>query len=234
MKRALFALAFLAFGALAAGGGWNALAAPMSQKLPDKPLPAEVSFVQSVTKDLNARFATPDDAVKAGYFRYNNEDKTGAISYANLNWNSAADPANPQPSQLWYDVKGRLLGADFSVPLTAQNSASPPKLWGLAPGRWFKFSRPHVHYILQGTTDAAYGHAVRGTDFTKNGGDLSNPTADALIKMGKVKSADQVTKVFTFPAQWDVEVWVTPNPLGAFAENNPLVKPSKNAGAGEM
>jgi hypothetical protein len=31
-----------------------------------------------------------------------------------------------------------------------------------------------------------------------------------------------------------VEVWVTPNPLGAFAETDPLVKPSKNAGMGEM
>lgn len=233
MKRAFFALTFLAFSALAASG-CSALAAAMQPKLPDKPLPAEVAFVQQVTKDLNARFATPADAEKAGYFRYNNEDKTGAISYANLQWNSAADPAHPQPSQLWYDVKGHLLGADFSVPLTDQNSATAPKLWGLNDGRWFKIKHAHVHYVLQGTTDAAYGHAVRGSDFTKNGGSLDNPTAAPLVKMGKVKNAAQVTKVFTFPAQWDVEVWVTPNPKGAFAEANPLVKPSKNAGAGEM
>jgi hypothetical protein len=233
MKRALFALTFVAFSALAATGG-GALAAAPKPKLPDTPLASEVSFVQSVTKDLNARFATPADAEKAGYFRYNNEDKTGAISYANLQWNSAADPAHPQPSQLWYDVKGRLLGADFSVPLTASNSSAPPNLWGLNPGRWSKFSHAHVHYVLQGTTDAAYGHAVRGSDYTKAGGSLDNPTAAPLVKMGKVKSDGQVTKVFTFPAQWDVEVWLTPNPLGAFAETNPLVKPSKNAGAGEM
>jgi hypothetical protein len=232
-KRALFALTLLAFSAFLAGGS-NVLAAAMSQKLPDKPLPGEVSFVGSVTKDLNARFATPADAEKAGYFRYNNEDKTGAISYANLQWNSAADPAHPQPSQLWYDVKGHLLGADFSVPLTDQNGAAPPKLWGLDPGRWSKFKHAHVHYILNGTSDAAYGHAVRATDFTKNGGDLNDPSAAPLVKMGKVKSAADVAKVFTFPAQWDVEVWVTPNPLGAFAETDPLVKPSKNAGMGEM
>jgi hypothetical protein len=88
--------------------------------------------------------------------------------------------------------------------------------------------------VLKGDSDAAYGHAVHAADFTKNGGDLNNPTAAPLVKMGKVKTADQVVKVFTFPAQWDVEVWVTPNPLGAFAETNPLVKPSKNAGMGEM
>jgi hypothetical protein len=233
MKRALFALTLLALGAFAAGG-CNALAAAMGHKLPDKPLPAEVAFVKQVTTELNARFATPADAEKAGYFRYNNEDKTGAISYANLQWNSAVDPSHPQPSQLWYDVKGRLLGADFSVPLTPQNSAAAPKLWDLDAGRWFKFKHAHVHYVLKGDTNAAYGHAVHAADFTKNGGDLNNPTAAPLVKMGKVKTADQVVKVFTFPAQWDVEVWVTPNPLGAFAETNPLVKPSKNAGMGEM
>lgn len=233
MKRALFAITLLAFSGLAASG-CSALAASMKPKLPDKPLPAEVAFVQQETKDLNARFATPADAIKAGYFRYNNEDKTGAISYANNQWNSAADPANPQPSQLWYDVKGHLLGADFSIPLTAQNKTAPPKLWGLDPGRWMQFKHGHVHYVLQGDTNAAYGHAVREADYVKNGGDLSNPAAAPLVKMGKVSSADLVTHVLPFPAQWDVEIWVTPNPLGAFAETNPLVKPSKNAGMGEM
>lgn len=234
MRRALFALTFVAFSALAVSG-YSALAAAPKPKLPDKPLASEVAFVQSVTKDLNARFATPADAEKAGYFRYNNEDRTGAISYANLQWNSAADPAHPLPSQLWYDVKGRLLGADFSVPLTDQNSSAPPKLWGLNPQRWFKFSHAHVHYILKnGEGDELYGHAVHATQFVKAGGNLQNPTADALVKMGKAKSADDIAKVFTFPAQWDVEVWLTPNPLGAFADTNPLVKPSKNAGAGEM
>lgn len=233
MKRALFALTFVAFSSLAATG-CGALAATMKPKLPDKPLPAEAAFVQSVTKDLNARFPTPADAEKAGYFRFNNEDDTGAISYADLQWNSAADPAKPQPSQLWYDVKGHLLGADFSVPLTAQNSAAPPKLWGLNPGRWFKFGQPHVHYVLHGTTDAAFGHAVSAAAFTKNGGNLDHPTAAPLVKMHKVKSADDVVRVFIYPAMWDVEVWVTPNPLGAFAEKNPLVHPTKNAGMGQM
>lgn len=231
MKRALFGLTFVALAALAASG-CGALAAT---KLPDKPLPSELAFVQSVTKDLNARYATPAAAEKAGYFRYNNEDKTGAISYADNQWNSAADPAHPQPSQLWYDVKGHLLGADFSVPLTDKNSSAPPKLWGLDPGRWFEIKHAHVHYVLaSGDGDAPYGHAVRAADFTKAGGDLSNPTAEPLVKLGKITSANDVTHVFTFPPQWDVEVWLTPNPLGAFAENNPLVKPSKNAGSGEM
>lgn len=228
MKRAIFALTLFAFGAFALDAGAFA-AAP---KLSDKPAPAETGFVQSVQKDLNSRFPTPADAEKAGYFRFNNEDKTGAISYANLQW-SSADPQHP--SQLWYDVNGHLLGADYSIPLTASNSATPPSLWGVNPKRWFKFSHPHVHYILKNADGSMkYGLAVSGTAFTGAGGNLEDPQAATLVKLGKVKSADSVAKVFTFPAQWDLELWVTPNPNGAFAETNPLVHPSKTAGAPEM
>jgi hypothetical protein len=234
MKRALFALTLLAFGAFASSGS-GALATTMKPKLPDKPLPGEVAFVQSVTKDLNARFAAPADAEKAGYFRYTNEDKTGAISYANMHWNSAQDPAHPQPSQLWYDARGHLIGADFSVPLTDQNKSTPPNLWGLNSGRWFKFKIAHIHYVLKNANGSLhYELAVRDTSFVKAGGNLDNPSAATLVKMGKVKTAAQVVHIFNFPAQWDVEVWVTPNPLGAFAETNPLVKPSKSMSSGDM
>ncbi len=224
MQRGLIALA--AVFALVA-------AAP---KLSDKPVgTAETAFVQSVQKDLNARFPTPADAEKAGYFRFNNEDKTGAISYANLQWNST-DPQHP--SQLWYSASGKLLGADYSIPI-ANNSTckgkTPPNQWGVNPQRWSCFGGPHVHYILKNADGSyTYGRAVRAKQFVAAGGDLDNPQAATLVKMGVVKDASQVAKVFTFPGQWDLELWVTPNPLGAFAETNPLVHPSKKAGASEM
>ncbi len=96
MKRAFFAPALLAFVVLAVNAAPAAMTKP---KVPDKPLPSETAFVQQVTSDLNSRFPTPADAEKGGYFRYNNEDDTGAISYANLRWDSAVDPSHPQPSQ---------------------------------------------------------------------------------------------------------------------------------------
>jgi hypothetical protein len=227
MKRGLFALAF-ACGALALGAG---VYAAETAKLPDKPVGSEVAFVQKVSADLNARYATPAQAEAAGYFRYNNEDDTGAISYANLHW----DSSDQQPSQLWYDVNGKLLGADYWIPLTAANAAAAPKLWGVNPQRWNKFGHPHVHFMLKmpdGTTK--YGLAVSGTAFTGAGGDLNNPQPATIVKLGKAKAASDVAKVFTFPAQWDLELWVTPNPSGAFAEKNPLVHPSKSASTGAM
>lgn len=229
MKRVLMAMALLA---LCASPVMATAAAPATAKpLPDTPQGSEVAFVQSIQKDLMARFPTAADAEKAGYFRFTNEDNTGAISYANLQWTSQ-DPQHP--SQLWYDVKGNLLGADFSVPL-AQYPNGPPSLWGVNPLRWSKFGHPHIHYIMQLPNGMKrYGLAVGGNAFVKAGGNLSDPQAGTLVKMGKVKSAAQVARVFTFPAEWDLIVWVKDNPNGAFADKNPLVHPSANAEKGEM
>lgn len=222
MKRALVALAVFLFAAAPA-------------KLPDTPLPGELAFVSSVTKDLNARFPNPAAAEKAGYFRYNNEDRTGAISYTNLHWTSNT-PA--QPTQLWYDVKDRLLGADFSRPITMPDSG-PPKIWGVNPQRWFKFCRRpctgHIHWIQRDADGTMkYGLAVSGTAFMAAGGNLEHPQVATLVKMGKVKDPSTVVKIFELPAMWDLEMWVVPNPSGAFAAANPLVHPSKANAKGEM
>ncbi len=192
-----------------------------------KPQGAEVAFVSAVSKDLNARFATPADAEKAGYFRYTNEDKTGAISYANLQWQSADQQ---HPSQLWYSANGKLLGADYSV--LQSNSPNRPSLWGVNPQRWDTF-HAHVHYVLSGTDGKETYGATSVSKFTAAGGDPKDPQAATLVKMGVAKDASQVKHVFLFPAIWDLELWVTPNPTGAFAEANPLVKPSANAETGD-
>jgi hypothetical protein len=196
--------------------------------LSPKPQGAEVAFVSNVSKDLNARFATPADAERAGYFRYTNEDKTGAISYANLQWQSS-DPQHP--SQLWYSVNGKLLGADYSV--LQSSSPNRPTLWSVNPQRWDTF-RAHVHYILNGANGKETYGATSVAKFTAAGGDVNNPQAAPLVKMGIAKTEADVKKVFLFPAIWDLELWVTPNPSGAFAEANPLVKPSATASGDDM
>jgi hypothetical protein len=52
--------------------------------------------------------------------------------------------------------------------------------------------------------------------------------------MGIAKSVAQVKRVFLFPSIWDLIVWIKPNPNGAFADKNPLVTPSANAGKDDM
>ncbi len=189
--------------------------------LPPQPQGAEVGFVSGVQKDLNARFATIAQAQAAGYFRYTGEDKTGSISYANLQWTSN-DPQHP--SQLWYSVDGKLLGADFSQPYVA---GSPPDLWGVNPARWTRFGA-HVHWVLDVDGKETYG-ATSVAKFKAAGGDPDNPQAATVVALGKAKDVSQVKHVFLFNAIWDLQVWATPNPNGAFAEMNPLVHPSANA-----
>ncbi|MDQ2679437.1 MAG: hypothetical protein M3Y21_00210 [Candidatus Eremiobacteraeota bacterium] len=217
----MFQRALSLFIAFAFVGSASALAAPA--KLSDKPIGAEVQFVQSIQKDLTARFPTAAAATAAGYTRYTNEDNTGAISYANLHW-SSSDPKHP--SQLWYDVNGNLLGADFSV--LQKDSPAKPKLWGINAQRWQDFNA-HIHYVLKDADGKPSYGATSGKKFIGAGGDVNNPTAAALVKLGRVKAADAVQTVFVFPKLWDLIVWVKPNPNGAFADKNPLVHPSPTA-----
>lgn len=189
-----------------------------------KPQGSEVAFVSGVQKDLNSRFATAADAEKAGYFRFTNEDKTGSISYANLDWTSQDQQ---HPSQLWYDVKGNLLGADFSLPRKSKTEPAP-QVWGVQPSRWTTFGA-HVHYVVDDASGKETYGATSVAKFTNAGGNINAPKADTLAKMGLVKDASQVKHIFLFPAVWDLQVWTKENPNGAFAQMNPLVTPSANA-----
>jgi hypothetical protein len=168
--------------------------------------PSESSFVASVARDLQMRFAHVTDAEKAGYIRYTNPDDTGAISYADQKWN--ADPTHP--SQLWYDKSGDLMGADFSVP--RPNGEPRPNLWGIQPCRWFEFNG-HVHYVVKNpqTGKMRYDLWIWDNDFTAAGGDLAHPSPQTLVKAGRILDANVVTAIFDMPTQWDLIVWTKPH-----------------------
>jgi hypothetical protein len=182
---------------------------------------AENAFVSQISSYLMSRYPTAASAERAGYFRYTSEDETGAISYANLQWYSRD---LRHPSQLWYDKDGKLLGADYSVPLSV--SATRPQLWGINPGRWVEFDG-HIHWVAKtpATGSLLYDSYAMDKDFTAAGGDPEQPTAATLVAMKKVVSTSEVVKIFHFPAIWDLIVWVKPNPNGAFAWKNPTVTP---------
>jgi hypothetical protein len=181
---------------------------------------AETRFVRSIQADLGARFARASDAQRAGYVRYTEEDETGAISYAARRWTS--DPTHP--SQLWYDVHGHLLGADFARPI----AAGRPRLWGVDPGRWIIFP-DHIHYVARDAGGhVRYGRGTTIEAFAAAGGDPHHPTARTLVRMGKARTPADVLVVFEFPRIYDLIVWLAPNPAGAFATANPLVHPARH------
>jgi hypothetical protein len=184
------------------------------------PTASEAAFVGAMQADLNARFPTARDAERAGYIRYTSADDTGAISYANLHWESADVH---HPSQLWYDKNGQLLGADYSK---LDSGGGRPTAWGIQPGRWVEFD-DHVHYVATDpkTGQPVYDLYVDAKKFAAAGGNVKNPTAQTLVAMQKVDRPGDVVTIFEYPAIWDLIVWVKPNPRGPFAEKNPSVTP---------
>jgi hypothetical protein len=195
-----------------------------ADKMSGIPTSSEVPFVTKVSADLSSRFPTPDSARRAGYVRFTDEDSTGSISYANNHWTSV-DEAHP--SQLWYDVNGRLLGADFSV-LQADSPEAPQK-WGVDPRRWTKFPA-HLHYGLVGPNGTTIYSGMRMSGMPAEA-TPEHPTPDLLVAAGAAKNVADVRFVFLFAAIWDLQVWVLPNSNGAFAEMNPDVKPVKGGGS---
>ncbi len=194
------------------------------------PNAAESAFLAKIMTDLPKRFPTTQAAQAARYVRFSNEDNTGAISYVNTMYWDTTDPDHP--AQLWYDVNGRLIGCDVSVP-QAESSTGPPNRFGIAPERWQKIGA-HVHYVLRTPTGMAYGKAIAAKRYAEaNNGSFANPTAAGLVAAHAVTDPNAVSFVFLYPAIYDVSVWVVPNPLGQFADVNPNVKPSPTAGKGE-
>ena len=169
--------------------------------------------------NLPTRYPNPQAATAAGWIRYSREDRTGAISFVNTKYWDTTDP--DLPAQLWYDVNGRLLGADFSVP-QAESVNGPPNRFGIASSRWFKIPA-HVHYVQRNADGSiAYGKAMRADRYaTANNGDYSHPTAAGMVAAGAVTDASAIPFVFLYPAIYDVTVWVVPNPLGQFADAEP-------------
>jgi hypothetical protein len=200
-----------------------AAAQAMAPKLDGHPTDTEAAFVSTISADLLARFPTTASAMRAGYIRFTDEDNTGAISYANRMWNSA-DPKHP--SQLWYDVNGNLIGADYSELYV--DSSSAPNLWGVSPSRWEK-GGAHVHYGLVGPNGTTIYGAIGSKGLAAVGATVATATTASLVAAGAAKKTSDVRFMFTFPAIWDLQVWLIPNPNGAFAEKNPNLKPSAAA-----
>ncbi len=230
----LLALSFALLALPVRAGAADATPAPAPTAAP-APSAAESAFLAKIMRDLPKRYPNPQTAIKAGYVRYTNEDETGAISYVNTKaWNTTDAGV---PAQLWYDVNGRLLGADYSVRRDADATPAPkpnrPSLFGIDPTRAITIGA-HVHYVTcdKASGKCVYGKAVGAKKYAAVG-DVEHPTADGLVKAGAVKDAASVTAVFLYPAIYDVPVWIVPNPLGQFADKNPNVVPSPRAGKGE-
>ena len=182
------------------------------------PEPRELAFIESSARFVHVAYARPALAARAGFVRFTDEDRTGAISWANQHWTSTDAE---HPSEVWYDAKGRLIGVDYTVLQT--DTPDRPRLWEIDPRRWISI-RAHMHYGVWRDRRIAYG-AMSTDRFEEYGGTISLPDRQILVDAGVAKTKRDVAFLFLLPSIWDLQFWVIPNPYGAFAEYNPRVKP---------
>ena len=87
----------------------------------------------------------------------------------------------------------------------------------------------HMHYVVVGKNGKTEYRSMLDDDYEANGGDPSHPSAQPIVRAGYAKQPSDVKLIFQLPEIWIASVWLVPNPSGAFADADPLVKPTAGA-----
>ena len=178
------------------------------------PNPSEQTFVAKVSALLNAEYPTRVAAERAGYMALS--DKLDSDNTYNLSDMQFTNVTLAHPNFLWFDRTGKLVGTDYEFPKSLYSK--PPAAFSVDASRWTSIDE-HVHlaYSLDGKTVYAE-HPVKD-NLRKPVIAASDLRADGLLPDGAT-----LTWATYHPAAWDLAIWVVPNPEGAFADDNPLVK----------
>ena len=180
------------------------------------PAPAEAAFIADVTRTLQAKYPTTAAATTAGYYQMTRLEDDGTAIWFNNKWD--ANVSKYAPNFLWYDKNGKLVGLDYQYTVSA-NPKPPASAYPVKASRWSTIP-PHMHFAYKlpnGTVKR------RGAMLLK--GETADPTA-AQLKAAKLLPANaSLMWAHYHPKSWDLGFWLVPNPNGAFADLNPLVKP---------
>ena len=131
---------------------------------------------------------------------------------------------------------GTTYTATCSAPIfrfSQSSSPAPPTIWGVNYRRWVSF-REHIHYVLAGANGTEMYGATSVEEISRRRRQRRRSTGNHARENGQSQDVAEVKRVFLFPSLWDLIVWVKTNPNGAFADKNPLVTPSANAGKDDM
>ena len=195
----------------------HAMAMPSAKStLPPTPAPGEAAFIADVTKALQAKYPTTTAATAAGYSQMTNLGNDGTAVWFNDKWD--ANVSKYAPNFLWYDKHGKLVGLDYQYTVSA-NPKLPAGAYPVNASRWTTIP-PHMHFAYKLPSSTV---KRRGAMLLK--GETADPTA-AQLKAAKLLPAHATLLWAHYhPKTWDLGFWLVPNPNGAFADLNPLVKP---------
>jgi len=199
--------------ALASLASFQSASAALSHKATAR----EANFIASVTPSLMARYATADKAVAGGYFRmtalspYDNTSIYFNMTYTKL------DPMHP--NFLWYDRNGKLAGLDYEYAVSAWPKPPGASTYPVLSGRWVIID-PHFHFAYRDASGKVVMHGTRlRPNITGDPITAAQLRADGLLPRGAT-----LLWAHYHPKAWDLGFWLVPDPLGAFADKDPLVK----------
>jgi len=176
----------------------------------------EAPFISKLTASLMARYPTTNAAVKGGYFQLTPLDQDNTAIYFNGTYTNV-DPMHP--NFLWYDRHGKLVGLDYEYAMSKWPKIPTTSEYPVLAARWTVI-RAHMHFAYRMGSGPMVMHGAHlRPNITRNPVTAAQLQADHLLPAGaKLQWADY------HPKCWDLGFWLVSNPLGAFAEKNPLVK----------
>ena len=195
----------------------HAMSKPASPAPVPRPNAAERAFVADVTSALQSKFATTGEASAAGYYRMTRLEPDGTVIWFNGKWDGAV--SKYEPNFLWFDKNGKLVGLDYEY-LTSTNLKPPgPAVYPVMASRWTTID-PHIHFAYKKPDGTIVRRGAAVLPHVKGDPDAAELRAAKLLPAN-------ATLLWSHyhPKTWDLGFWVVPNPSGAFAELNPLVKP---------
>ena len=138
-------------------------------------------------------------------------------SYATMKYDGI--DAN-HPNFLWYDRHGKLVGLDYEYPYYAWPKPPGAKFYPVDPGRWTTVHE-HAHFAYRIGDGPVQFHGARAVPNLRGNKSI---TADDLRADGLLPKNATLVWAEYHPTCWDLGFWLVPNPNGAFADLNPLVK----------
>lgn len=196
----------------------SSMSMPMAKATPaPKPNATEAAFIAGVTSALQQRYPTTSQARAAGYYQMTKMEKDGTVIWFNDDWGKGV--SKDAPNFLWFDKGGRLVGLDYQYAVADYPQHPGADVYPVMAGRWSTIDA-HMHFAYKlpdGTVVRRGAEALKGV--------TTDPTAAQLTAAKLLPPGATLLWAHYHPKSWDLGFWLVPNPNGAFADLNPLVKP---------
>jgi hypothetical protein len=194
------------------------LAAGAMATAPNPPMPsaAEAQFIAGVSKSLAAEYPTVAAAEAHGFMQMTKLESDGTMIFATMKY---AGMDADHPNFLWYDRHGKLVGLDYEYPVSSWPKPPGPSVYPVAASRWVTIHQ-HVHFAYRIGSGPTVLRGAKAQPNLMNGPiTAAELTADGLLPKGAMLEWAEF-----HPTCWDLGFWTVPNPNGAFADLDPLVK----------